>query len=332
MPKTYFCPSKKSDLKIFDSSTTKPVLKHPVITIGTFDGVHIGHQKIIDKLNKSAKEVNGESVLFTFFPHPRQVIFPDSNGIQLIQTQEEKLQKLARFGLQNVIVYPFTKEFSRTSATHFVRDYLVNELKAHKIVIGYNHQFGKNREGSLEQLRELAPLYHFEVEEIPAQEIDEVDVSSTKIRKALENGDIITANKYLNEPFQLNGTVVHGNAIGRTLGYPTANMLIEDNEKLIPKVGIYLVRCEAKGEMYFGMLSIGYRPTIEQQTPVLTIEVAIFDFDQDIYGERICLELLEYTREELKFDSLESLRLQLVQDELHIRQLAQRYTLEQYTL
>ncbi|MEO9258505.1 MAG: riboflavin biosynthesis protein RibF, partial [Crocinitomicaceae bacterium] len=252
-------------MNIFDASETIPLIKKPVLTIGTFDGVHIGHQKIISRINKSAKEIGGESVLFTFYPHPRTVIFPDDDNLRLLQTQEEKLAKLKRFGLDNIIIYPFTKEFSRTSATHFVRDCLVNQIGAVKIVIGYNHQFGKNREGSLEQLRELAPIYGFEVEEIPAQEIDEVNVSSTKIRNALLSGEIETANKFLQEPFQLNGVVEHGKALGRTIGFPTANISIENKLKIIPKTGVYFVRCSVDNIAYFGMMNIGFRPTIDDQ-------------------------------------------------------------------
>jgi len=320
-------------VNIFDASETIPLIKKPVLTIGTFDGVHIGHQKIISRINKSAKEIGGESVLFTFYPHPRTVIFPDDDNLRLLQTQEEKLAKLKRFGLDNVVIYPFTKEFSRLSATHFVRDCLVNQIGAVKIVIGYNHQFGKNREGSLEQLRELAPIYGFEVEEIPAQEIDEVNVSSTKIRNALLSGEIATANKFLQEPFQLNGVVEHGKALGRTIGFPTANISIDNKLKIIPKTGVYFVRCSVDNIAYFGIMNIGFRPTVgDQNAEKPSIEVNIFDFKGDIYGKSMCVELLEYLREEQKFDSLESLKNQIRQDEIKARTISIHYTLELYSL
>ena len=211
-------------MKIFQGFENIEAIPNPVLTIGTFDGVHIGHQKIINQLNKAAKEIGGESVLFTFYPHPRMVLYPENHGLKLIQTQMEKMDKLRRFGLKNVIVHPFTKNFSRLSALEFVRDYLVNQLHVKKLVIGYDHQFGKNREGSISFLREVQDTYGFEVIEIPAQEIDDVNISSTKIRNAILKGETNRVAKFLGEPYELYGRVVKGQALGRIIGFPTANI------------------------------------------------------------------------------------------------------------
>lgn len=293
-------------------------IKNPVLTIGTFDGVHIGHKKIIDQLNEEAFKIGGESVLFTFFPHPRMVIFPESHGLKLIQTQEEKLEKLKEMGLQNVIVFPFTFEFSRLTALEFVRDMLVNQLHVKKLVIGYDHQFGKNREGSIHFLRDVAETYEFEVIEIPAQDIDAVHVSSTKIREALNTGDIEKANDYLGAPFQLSGTVVKGKQLGRTIGFPTANIQLANDLKLIPQNGVYAVKVFYHNECLKGMMNIGVRPTIEGKNDP-TIEVHIFDFDQTIYGDNLRVELYKKTRDEEKFNGIEALKNQLKLDEISIR-------------
>ncbi|MFN5148384.1 MAG: bifunctional riboflavin kinase/FAD synthetase [Flavobacteriia bacterium] len=305
-------------MRIFSEFSSLESIPCPVLTIGTFDGVHLGHQKIIDQLNKEAMAVGGESVLFTFYPHPRMVLFPDSHGLQLIQTQEEKLDKLKRIGLQNVIVYPFTYEFSRLTALEFVRDFLVTRLKVKKVVIGYDHQFGKNREGSIEFLKKVSHTYDFEVIEIPAQEIDAVNISSTKIRQAILEGELSKANHFLGDPFQLNGTVVVGNALGRTIGYPTANILVNSDMKLVPGNGVYRVTVDSDGERFNGMMNIGIRPTVGG-TPNRTLEVHIFDFDADIYGKSITVCFLSKWREEMKFGSLDELKAQLKKDEEAIR-------------
>jgi riboflavin kinase/FMN adenylyltransferase len=290
----------------------------PILTIGTFDGVHVGHQKIIDQLNEEADAIGGESVLFTFFPHPRMVLFPDSHGLKLIQTQEEKMRKLEKMGLQNVIVFPFTFEFSRLTALEFVRDYLVNQLHVKKLVIGYDHQFGKNREGSLSYLKSIAPTYDFKVIEIPAQEIDEVNVSSTKIRQAIIEGDIPKANHYLGEPFELSGTVIKGNSLGRTIGFPTANLKIDSELKLIPGDGVYAVKVRIEDKIYGGMLNIGYRPTMGNDLEK-TIEVNIFDLNEDLYERKITVYFLTKHRDEKKFNHIEELKVQLQNDEDTIR-------------
>jgi riboflavin kinase/FMN adenylyltransferase len=300
----------------FDELTKIP---NPVLTIGTFDGVHLGHQRIIQQLNEEAQKHGGESVLFTFYPHPRMVLFPDSHGLKLLQTQVEKIEKLERMGLQNVIVHPFTKEFSRLTAIEFVRDYLVNKLNVKTIVIGYDHQFGKNREGSLELLKDLAPVYDFNVIEIPAQDIDDVNVSSTKIRNALKSGNIETANAFLGEPFEMNGIVQSGKQIGRSIGFPTANIDLGSSVKLIPEIGVYLVRVVTPSRAeYFGMLNIGVNPTVSDNAQT-TIEVHLLDYSGDLYGQELQVKVLSRLRDELKFDSLEELKNQLAKDENTVR-------------
>ena len=307
-------------MKVFNDFDEIIKVPNAVLTIGTFDGVHIGHQKIIKQINELATKKDGESILFTFFPHPRMVIFPDNHGLKLIQTQDEKLRKLERMGLENVVVYPFTKEFSRLTGTQFVRDFLVNKLGVKTIVIGYDHQFGRNREGTLELLHELAPIYDFEVVEIEAQDIDDVNVSSTKIRTAIQEGDVKTAHLYLGEPFELNGKVVRGQQIGRKIGFPTANIEIGDSLKLLPKNGVYAVKCqlENSNDKIWGMLNIGCRPTVASKDEI-SIEVHLFDFEEDLYGQIIFVEFLDHVRDEVKFTDLEALKEQLKVDEKHVR-------------
>jgi riboflavin kinase/FMN adenylyltransferase len=292
----------------------------PVLTIGTFDGVHLGHQKIIDRLNHEAKLIGGESVLFTFYPHPRMVIYPETHGLKLLQTQDEKLAKLEEKGLQNIIVYPFNFDFSRLSAVEFVRDYLVNKLQVKKLVIGYDHQFGRNREGTIEFLKGIADVYEFEVIEIPAQEIDEVNVSSTKIRDALNRGDVQLASDFLGGAYTLSGIVIEGHKIGRSIGYPTANLLVEDQTKLIPSLGVYAVTCRIQDRIVSGMLNIGIRPTVSDLNK-LTIEVHLFDFSCDIYGEWLEVHFISRIRDERKFNDVTELKEQLRKDEIAARAL-----------
>lgn len=306
-------------MKVFNGFDSILEIKNPVLTIGTFDGVHIGHQKIIERLNEEAAKIDGESVLFTFYPHPRMVLFPDSHGLKLIQTQAEKIDKLRKYGLQNVIVFPFTKEFSRLTAIEFVRDYLVNKLNVKKLVIGYDHQFGKNREGSLEFLQEIADTYDYEVIEIPAQDIDEVNVSSTKIRNALLSGDVETANNFLGEKFELTGTVVKGNQIGSQIGFPTANIQIDSELKLIPGNGVYAVNVRLEdGSSVNGMLNIGTRPTVSASDE-LRIEVHLFDTALDLYGQKLTVRFLKRVRDEKRFENKKSLIIQLKNDEITVR-------------
>ena len=299
------------DISAFESDS--PVF----LTQGTFDGVHLGHQKILKKLVADAQAANGVSVLLTFFPHPRLVLYPDDNELKMLNTLDEKIHKVERMGLDYLIILPFTKELSRTTAEMFTRDVLVNKLDVSKLIIGYDHRFGKNREGSLEQMRAFSEIYDFEVEEIPAQDVDDSIISSTKIRRALLAGDVKTANASLGESYQLTGTVVRGNQRGRVLGYPTANIDLDANYKLIPSFGVYGVRVTYAGTQYYGMLNIGYNPTFENTER--RIEVHIFDFDLEIYQEEITLELDYYVREEHKFSGPEELKQQLKLDEQEVR-------------
>ena len=305
-------------MKIFQDLTAINSIPNPVLTIGTFDGVHVGHQKILQQVKKEAEKIGGESVLFTFFPHPRMVLYPESHGLKLLQTQEEKMAKLARVGIENCIVYPFTFDFSRLSAIEFVRDILVNKLHIKKLVIGYDHQFGKNREGNIEFLKEICEVYGFEVIEIPAQDIDAVNVSSTKIRKAILDGDLAKANEYLGERFELTGTVVHGQAIGKTIGFPTANIKVNSELKLIPGNGVYAVAVSLKDSDYIGMLNIGNRPTVNDSAD-RTIEVHILDFSGEIYAEEITVKFIDKLRDEKQFKDLQELQNQLKEDEKFIR-------------
>jgi riboflavin kinase/FMN adenylyltransferase len=282
-----------------------------VITIGTFDGVHIGHRKILERLIKDAKDSNLKSAVLTFFPHPRMVLQKDAD-IKLINTIEEKIKILKNLGLDCLIVHPFTEDFSRLSATAFVRDLLVNELQTKKIIIGYDHRFGRNRTANINDLITFGNTFEFEVEEIAAQEIDDVSVSSTKIRKALENGDIQTANTYLGYKYMLTGIVKKGKGLGRQLNFPTANLHIEESYKLIPKNGVYVVQCEIHSSLVFGMMNIGFNPTVSGTER--SIEINFFDLDEDLYDKKLQIDIIERIRDEHKFESLEALKTQLSKD------------------
>jgi riboflavin kinase/FMN adenylyltransferase len=283
-----------------------------VITTGTFDGVHVGHRKIIQRVTELAKKINGESVLLTFFPHPRMVLYPEQNDLRLINTIEERIELLKETGVDHLIIHPFTKEFSRITSLDFVRDILVNKLNTKKLVIGYDHHFGKNREGSFEHLKEYGPIYGFDVEEISAQEIQQINISSTKIRNSVLIGEIKAANQFLGYPYFINGTVVEGEKIGRQIGFPTANLKVNDWYKLIPGNGVYAVRVGFEGVTYNGMLNIGTRPTISGND--VTIEVHLFNFNQDIYTKNLRIEFVEKIREEEKFNQLTDLQNQLNHD------------------
>ncbi|WP_272150845.1 bifunctional riboflavin kinase/FAD synthetase [Tenacibaculum aiptasiae] len=288
----------------------KPTQKS-IVTIGTFDGVHIGHQKIIQELIDEAKSSNKKSVLLTFFPHPRMVLQKDVS-IKLINTIDERAKHLENLGLDYLIIHPFSKEFSRLTALDFVRDILVNQLNTSKLIIGYDHHFGKNREGNIEQLTEYSHLYDFTIQEILAQDIDEVSVSSTKIRKALASGELKTANKYLGYPFSITGVVVNGKQLGGKIGFPTANIDITETYKLVPKTGVYVVKSMINNNTVFGMMNIGNRPTVNGEHQ--TIEVHFFDFNQDLYQKELTIELLYFLRDEHKFNSVDDLIIQLKTD------------------
>lgn len=281
------------------------------ITIGTFDGVHIGHRMILKRLISNTSNTSLKSTLLTFFPHPRMVLQKDSD-IKLLNTIVEKIKILEQLGLDQLIIHPFTKEFSRLSSTEFVRDLLVNKVKAKKIVIGYDHRFGRNRTANINDLVAFGSTLGFEVIEIPAQEIDEVSVSSTKIRRALEDGDIKTANRFLGYNYMLTGAVRRGKGMGRQLNFPTANLFIEETYKLIPKNGVYVVNAEIEGELISGMMNIGYNPTVDGTKR--SIEIHFFDFEGDLYGQTIQVNIIQRIRDEHKFDSVEDLKKQLERD------------------
>lgn len=275
--------------------------KNTVVTIGTFDGVHIGHQKIVNRLVNHAEL---DSVILTFFPHPRMVLQQD-NTIKLLHTIEEKTSVLSQLGLDHLVIHPFTKEFSRLTAQQFVEDILVNQLKAKKIIIGYDHRFGRNRTADISTLKDFGEQYGFVVEEITKQDVDDVAVSSTKIRTALQKGQIEKANAFLGQPYMLTGTIVRGKGIGKTLGYPTANIQIEEAYKLIPKNGVYIVKTNFKGITYFGMMNIGTNPTVGGKSQ--TIETYFFNMDTDLYGSKMTIQMLKRIRDEKKFASVDQL-------------------------
>ena len=298
-------------MKIYHSLEEFGKVKNAVVTTGTFDGVHVGHIKILERLKEIADSVDGETVLLTFFPHPRMVLFSD-NDLKLITSQHEKIDLLRKAGVDHLIIHPFSKVFSRLSSVEFVRDVLVNKIGTSRLVIGYNHHFGRNREGSFEHLKEYGPVYGFQVEEICAQDVDAVSVSSTKIRKALESGDLKTAKVYLGHQFQLSGTVVVGENLGNKIGFPTANIQVLDVHKLIPANGVYAVRVLVREKEYLGMLNIGNRPTVKGISK--TIEVHIINFDASIYGEEITVVFEGWIRNEQKFKNIEALQCQLLKD------------------
>lgn len=295
-------------MKIIRSITAFNSSEKTIVTIGTFDGIHVGHQKILKDLIKTAKKEGKKSVLLTFFPHPRMVLQKD-NKILLLNTIEEKSGLLEKMGLDYLIIHPFSKEFSRLTALDFVRDILVNKLNTSRLIIGYDHHFGKNREGNIHQLKEYSLLYDFKVEEIPAQDIDDVSVSSTKIRTALKEGNLKTANNYLGYHYMLNGTVVSGKKLGGTIGFPTANLEIKEPYKLIPKTGVYIIKTHINTVLYTGIMNIGFNPTVLGKHQ--TIEAHLFDFNEDLYGKEIMIEFIYFLREEHKFKSIEELVVQL---------------------
>jgi len=298
-------------LKIIINFNAFSAKNKTIATIGTFDGVHIGHQKIIDRLVKSAKRKNLDAVVLTFFPHPRMVLQKDAN-IKLINTINEKAQLFEKLGVDNLVVKKFTKQFSRLSAEDFVKQVLVNKLKIENIIIGYDHHFGRNRNANINDLRTFGKTYNFEVEEISVQDINEVAVSSTKIRNALNEGDIKTANTFLGYNFMLTGVVIEGKGLGKNIGFPTANIFIEESYKLIPKQGVYIVKSNIEGKNVFGMMNIGTNPTLGENKQ--SIEVHFFNFSKNLYNQNIQVGLLQRIRDEEKFNSLDNLKEQLKKD------------------
>lgn len=296
----------------------KPV-KNAVVTIGTFDGVHVGHRKIISQIIELAKASGGETVILTFFPHPRMILHPEDESIKLITTINEKAELLEQLGVDHLIITPFSRDFSNQSAEDYIRDILVNKMGTSKIVIGYDHRFGKDRQGGLPDLLKFSSVYNFEVIEIPEQDINDVAVSSTRIRQALAEGNFELANACLGYRFFITGKVMRGDRIGTQLGFPTANIAIEERYKLIPGDGIFAVKVLVKEQWFTGMAYIGTRPTVNGQTR--NIEVNIFEFEQDIYGEQIRMEFHHFVRGDKKLNGLDELKAQIVADKEEILQL-----------
>lgn len=289
-----------------------PLFQHAVLTIGTFDGVHLGHRTILDEVVRHTKSVKGESIVITFEPHPRKLLFP-GQPIKLITPLQQKLDLIVKAGIHHVVVAPFTREFSQLSATEYIRDFLVKKFQPHSIVIGYDHHFGHDRKGDINLLKEQSAEYGYKVFEIPAQLIDEAAVSSTKIRKALAEGRISDAGHMLGRNYTISGTVIEGNKLGRTIGYPTANIRHSEPEQILPAIGIYAVYARLQGTSFKGMLSIGHNPTVTDDKSI-KIEVNIFDFDKEIYGDMLEIEFVARLRNEEKFDSLDALKEQLHKD------------------
>ena len=293
-----------------------PADEASIVTIGTFDGVHLGHQQILKQLIDTSRKSKLKSVLLTFFPHPRMVLQPDV-PMHLIQTIEERERALAKTGLDYLVIHPFSAEFSRLSADDYVKRVLVQQLNVQKVVVGYDHRFGRNRTASLEDMYHYADIYDFELIEIDAKKIDSTAVSSTKIRKAIDEGNIELANTYLGQPFTLEGMIVHGDKRGRELSYPTANMDLKNPHKIVPKQGVYLVKSNLSNRVVYGMMNIGTKPTFDASMP--SIEVHFFDWNGDLYGQAVQVELIKWVREERKFSSVEELQTQIQADEQYCR-------------
>lgn len=306
-------------MKIYEGLSDLPKIPNPVVTSGTFDGVHLGHQKILNRIRESARSIQGETVLITFWPHPRLVLYPKEHNLRLLSTFEEKTKLLRQFGIDHLITIPFTHEFSQMTSKEFIEKVLVEKIKTKKLVIGYDHRFGKNREGSFEYLQAHSSEYGFELEEISRQDVDEIGVSSTKIRKALEEGDVDTAIRYLGRPYELSGLVIKGQQIGRSIGFPTANIHVPNDYKLIPKDGVYAVEASVDGTLYKAMLNIGNRPTVDGSKK--TVETHLFDFQGDLYDKQITVYIRVYLREEHKFENLKALKHQLVLDQVKAKSL-----------
>lgn len=298
-----------------------PAFRNAVVTIGTFDGVHMGHRQIIDKLIAEARACNGETVIITFHPHPRKVVSSTILGVRLINTLDEKIELLEKLGVDHLVIVPFTDAFANQEAEDYVSQFLVNRFRLHTIIIGYDHRFGKERRGDYRLLEQLAPVYGFQLKEIPKHVLDEISISSTRIREALLEGQVERASGLLGYPFFFTGTVVHGDKLGRKLGYPTANLRVEDEEKIIPANGIYAVYASLLPDTHTepsallkGMMSIGFRPTVDGKKRV--IEVNLFDFDRTIYDKQLRVHVKKYLRQEVKFDSLDELVKQIDQDKI----------------
>jgi riboflavin kinase/FMN adenylyltransferase len=298
-------------VKIFNSIKSFNSTKPTIVTIGTFDGIHLGHCKILEQITKNAHVLNCESLVLTFFPHPRMVL-QEGTEMKQLNTLNEKIALLDNLGIDNLVVHPFDKEFSRLTAEEFVKKVLIDVFKIKKIIIGHDHRFGRNRTATIDDLINFGETYGFEVEQISAKEINEVSISSTKIRNALLEGNIELATNYLGYDYSLTGIIIKGKQLGRTIGYPTANITIEEDYKLIPNNGVYIAKSVLNGKTVFGMMNIGNRPTVDGTKQ--TIEINFFDFKQDLYGQKITISLLHRMRSEQKFESINALKNQLGKD------------------
>ena len=302
-------------MRIISNTIQARNIKNAVVTIGTFDGVHLGHQAIFKEMRRLAKEVNGETVVVTFHPHPRQVLAIGTEKLRFICSQEEKLRKFEEFGIDNVVIIPFTKEFASTPSDQFIKDYIIDRIHPAVIVVGYDHHFGKNRMGDFEMLSRLGKQYGFRTEQIEAQDVNEVAVSSTKIRNYLWTGNVKAANELLGYPYSVTGTVVRGNEIGRTIGFPTANLDIPNEFMMINNPGVYACQTMIDGKLFNAMANTGLRPTIgDRADGDFIIEVNIFDFNGDLYGKTLKVWFLDRIRDEVKFSGLEALKAQLQHD------------------
>lgn len=304
-------------MKIHRDIDQLPPFRNAVITIGTFDGVHMGHRQIIDKLKSEAKANNGETVIITFHPHPRKVVSSAILGIRLINTLEERIELLEELGIDHLVIVPFTDAFANQPAEDYVQNFLIGKFHPHTIIIGYDHRFGRDRLGDYRLLEKMASTYNYKLKEIPKHILENISISSTNIREAILHSDIATANNLLGYEFYFSGEVVHGDKLGRKLGYPTANLKIQNEEKLIPGNGIYAVygKSEVTAQTLKGMMSIGFRPTVDGKKRV--VEVNLFDFDKEIYGQTLKVYVKKFLREEVKYDSLEALVKQIDQDKIN---------------
>lgn len=304
-------------MKVYHDIKDFRKIPNAIVTIGTFDGVHLGHQAVFKQMVDKARQIGGETVVITFFPHPRIVISPSDNRLRLITSQEDKIEHLRRSNIDNLIIINFTKEFSHTSSENFIKDYVVRYIQPAILVIGYDHHFGSNRSGDFDTLSKLGMEFHFAVEKINEQDIEDITISSTKIRSALQQGDIKLANKLLGYSYSTSGIVTHGDSIGRTLGFPTANISIKPEYQLIEKTGVYATIAKVDGKDYPSMTYIGRRPTISNGLPTST-ETYIMDFDGDLYGKEIRVTFVDRVRDEMIFDNLERLKSQIQEDKTNI--------------
>lgn len=302
-------------MKIYNCINDFNPVKNAVVTIGTFDGVHLGHQAVFKQMKAEAEKINGETVVITFFPHPRIVLGLDSSNLKFIKTEKKKIQHIENAGIDHLVIVEFTREFAQTSSEAFIKNLIIDKIHPKVLIIGYDHQFGNKREGSFGLLTKMGKQYGFVIKQVEAQDIGDITISSTKIRNLLKQGDIAGANKLLGHEYSITGKVVKGQSIGRNIGFPTANIEVGDEYKLIAAVGVYACRVHCLDHIYKGMSNIGFRPTVDHGN--LTIEVNIFDFDKDIYGKEITISFVERMRDEHKFENIEALKTQLAKDKIH---------------